>query len=174
MANGLRIGNKSYGGEPEQSVTTGMGAQAEAEPDVTDPNEPTEGEAEGEVVGAQQGQMSQQQARYRMGSPVRKCGNCLNYNIGTPGFQFGRCSKVQGSISTYGLCDVYAKIKSPWPPALNVDEMAQLEQWYWQKAAEKGIGPNTRGAASQQVNQFQNGQAAPAAPQDSQQAAPAV
>jgi hypothetical protein len=76
-----------------------------------------------------------------MGSPVSKCGNCVYYNIGNRTFQFGRCTKVAGSISTYGMCDLYERIRNPFPPALNPQEFQQLEDWYWQKAAEKGLSP---------------------------------
>jgi len=145
----VRIGNKVYGADATQTgnaSSTGMSEQADTEPDVTDPNEPTEGEGEAETpaqAGAQAAQMSQAEANYHMGSPTTKCGNCIYYNIGTNTFQFGRCTKVQGNISTYGVCDIYRRIANPFPPALTPQEMQQLEQWYWQKAAEKGLGPQT-------------------------------
>ena len=85
--------------------------------------------------------MTQQQANYRMGSPLTKCGNCLYYNIGNRDYQFGRCTKVAGSISTYGNCDLYQRILYPFPTALTNDEMQQLEQWYWDRVQEKGIDP---------------------------------
>jgi len=84
-------------------------------------------------------QTTQAAAHYRMGTPVTKCGNCLHYNIGLGSFVFGRCTKVTGQITTFGLCDMYERIRNPFPIALTHEEMEELENWYWERAAEKGI-----------------------------------
>jgi hypothetical protein len=87
-------------------------------------------------------QATQAQVHYRPGTPTAKCGNCLSYNIGDRDFQFGRCERVTGNITTFGLCDLYRRIRSPFARALTNEEMHMLEQWYWERAQEKGYqGP---------------------------------
>jgi len=140
-----RIGSKSYGPPSAQAggpvPATGMAAQSDVEPDITDPQEAGEGEGEGAPAQAPipGQQVSQQQANYRMGSPLTKCGNCVYYHIINGVRQFGRCTQVAGEISTYGVSDYFRKIQNPFPPVLTDEEANQLEQWYWQKADEKGI-----------------------------------
>jgi hypothetical protein len=97
MANGVvRIGSKTYA------------AADDTEPDVADINEPAEGELEGEGQ-----KLSQQEANYRMGSPMACCGNCVYYST-TGNTQFGQCSQVAGPISTYGVSDVYQPVQNPF------------------------------------------------------------
>jgi hypothetical protein len=82
---------------------------------------------------------TQAAANYRMGTPLTQCGHCVWYNIGGQPFQFGRCTQVTGRISCYGLCDLYNRIRNPFPAVMTAEEMDALETWYWECAREKGI-----------------------------------
>jgi hypothetical protein len=86
-----------------------------------------------------QAQATQAQVNYRMGTPVTKCGNCVYYTIKRFPVQFGRCEKVTGRITTYGLCNLYLSVASPFPQSLTAEEKDQLETWYWDRVKEKGI-----------------------------------
>jgi hypothetical protein len=61
-------------------------------------------------------QATQQQVNYRPGNPNRHCGLCTWYYIGPEKQRFGRCTKVKGRITPYGICEVYRWLLNPFAP----------------------------------------------------------
>ena len=107
----VRIGNKSYGDRGQ----TGMGAQADTEPDPTDVNEPTE-QAAGEPQEGEGGKYTQEQCNYRRSNGRNCCGVCNQYVHGEDKAPMGSCVTVEGDISAYGLCDYFASVGNPFGP----------------------------------------------------------
>jgi hypothetical protein len=66
---------------------------------------------EGEDVS--QGKVSQQEANYRMGNPMRNCGLC-QYFTGSDGEDAYQCTRVAGEISPYGFSDQYGRQDNPF------------------------------------------------------------
>ena len=76
--------------------------------------EQAEGPADaGEEQSEEQGKVSQEQANYRMGSPVRSCGLCQNFT-GSDGTDPYQCTKVAGDISPFGFSDEYTRQDNPF------------------------------------------------------------
>jgi hypothetical protein len=71
------------------------------------PSTPDEEQSETE------GKVSQQQANYRMGNPMRSCGLCQNFT-GSSGSDPYQCTKVAGDISPYGFSEYYARQDNPF------------------------------------------------------------
>src|SRR5262245_30603266 len=57
--------------------------------------------------------VSQEQANYRMGAPVRSCGLCANFG-GSFGENAFTCRVVDGEISPFGFSDSYARQDNPF------------------------------------------------------------
>ena len=76
--------------------------------------------------------LSQQQANYRRGSPVKQCAVCVNISKAS-GDANGCCSKVAGKISPYGVSDSFYNARNDFGPRLGpaevgaIDEMMQSE-----------------------------------------------
>lgn len=54
--------------------------------------------------------LSQADANYRRGTPMKHCGVCLYYE----GEDTKSCSRVDGPISGFGISDVFAMQKNPF------------------------------------------------------------
>jgi len=54
--------------------------------------------------------ISQEEANYRRGTPLKHCGVCLYYE----GEDTKSCSRVDGPISGFGISDVFAIQKNPF------------------------------------------------------------
>src|SRR6266478_5018372 len=88
-----------------------------------DPGMPDEGPAEqaSDTSEGDTGQkVSQEQARYRKGSPVRCCGLCVHFE----GAANGTCEVVDGEIVPYGVSDSFQIAKNPWGPMIGPQERA--------------------------------------------------
>jgi len=73
---------------------------------------------------------TQDAANYGRGYPLRQCGVCYHYKH-TPDRELsGRCSKVAGKISPYGLCDWFMQMQNPWGNRMPAQARAQMEQFY--------------------------------------------
>ena len=66
-----------------------------------------------EGEGASAGKVSQQEANYRMGNPMRNCGLC-QYFTGSAGSDPYQCTRVDGEISPYGFSDQYGRQDNPF------------------------------------------------------------
>lgn len=64
--------------------------------------------------------LTQEEANYRAGSPVKHCGICQWYEGGD------QCSKVQSPISAYGVSDVYQASPNPFGSKLGPRETAMI------------------------------------------------
>jgi hypothetical protein len=73
------------------------------------------------------GKADQQTAHYRRGMPVKSCGVCMMFTKEGDGND-GGCTKVDGTISPYGLCDYYAEAANPFGPTLGPQERAVVDE----------------------------------------------
>ncbi len=71
---------------------------------------------------------SPEEAQYGKGSPVKHCGVCMRFTKDGDGND-GGCTKVQGVISGYGLCQrFYAEAKNPFGPMLGPHERVMINE----------------------------------------------
>ena len=54
------------------------------------------------------------QVNYRRGRGRTQCGKCAMYVKHSAKAEFGTCTAVQGKISTYGVCDIWARLANPF------------------------------------------------------------
>jgi hypothetical protein len=66
--------------------------------------------------------LSQEEANYRRGTPLKHCGVCLYYE----GEDDKSCSKVDGPISGFGLSDVFAMQKNPFGSLIGPQEARMI------------------------------------------------
>jgi hypothetical protein len=59
------------------------------------------------------GKISQQQANYRAGSPLKNCGLCQHFT-GSESSEPYACTRVAGEISPFGFSDEYGKQDNPF------------------------------------------------------------
>lgn len=143
----VRIGNKTYGADASQ---TGMGAQADTEPDPTDTNEPAE-QAQGEPQEGEGTQVSQQEANYRRSNGRNCCGLCMHF-VKEGDQATGFCTEVDGDITPYGLSDRFASVGNPFGPLPPAQRLRKAERRLAQaqarmvgpppQAAQQGQGPS--------------------------------
>ena len=67
--------------------------------------------------------ISQQQAHYRRGSPMKHCGVCEYYD----GNDTQSCTRVDGSISGYGFSDVFKMQKNPFGSMIGPKEATMID-----------------------------------------------
>ena len=65
--------------------------------------------------------LTQREANYRKGSPVGNCGICAFYQ------GHHHCSKVMGTISPYGISDVFRSEPNPFGKTLTAADVAQIK-----------------------------------------------
>ena len=70
-----------------------------------------------------EGKVSQEEANYRRGTPLKHCGVCLYYE----GEDTKSCSRVDGPISGFGISDVFAMQSNPFGSTIGPKEGAMIE-----------------------------------------------
>ena len=75
------------------------------------------------------GRVDKNQARYRRGYPLRSCGTCSMYWHREHGKNFGGCTKVEGDITPYGMCDFFSQLPNPYGH-MHVDDRQRMERFY--------------------------------------------
>lgn len=68
---------------------------------------------EPDAAGAPDEKEPQQAVNYRAGTPIKNCGLCGHFT-GSTGAQANGCETVDGTISAFGYCDIYAKQPNPF------------------------------------------------------------
>jgi len=77
--------------------------------------------------------MNQQEAGYRIGSPMWQCGVCQMYRTRndtggkTP---FGCCTLVTGQITAYGVCNHFSSLNNPFGNKIDDNTRAALADVY--------------------------------------------
>jgi len=61
------------------------------------------------------------EANYRRGDPIDHCGICRFYQ------GEGRCSRVMGNISPYGISDIYNRLLNPFGKTLVPNEISAVK-----------------------------------------------
>ena len=69
-----------------------------------------------------QGKLSQEDAHYRRGTPLKHCGVCMYYE----GEDTKSCSRVDGPISGFGISDVFAMQKNPFGSVIGPQEAKMI------------------------------------------------
>lgn len=65
--------------------------------------------------------LSQADANYRAGTPIKNCGLCTHFE-GSEGANPHSCTVVDGDISPFGYCDIYVRQKNPFPQQIGKAE----------------------------------------------------
>src|SRR5262249_46531391 len=74
--------------------------------------------------------VSQAEAGYRLGMPLRQCGLCYMYWHRNTGKKFGGCTKVTGNISPYDICKFFNQLPNSWGNLMPAEARRQMEQFY--------------------------------------------
>ncbi len=108
----------------DTTPNTGAGQSANQ----VDNPEPDQDDQPDVQVAGDEGKTSPEQAQYGKGSPVKHCGVCMHFTKDGDGND-GGCTKVQGVISGYGLCQqFYAEAKNPFGPVLGPRERGMIHE----------------------------------------------
>lgn len=76
----------------------------------------------GDDAASAQSKLSQADANYRRGSPMKHCGVCVYYE----GDETQSCSRVDGPISGFGISDVFTMQKNPFGSRIGPQEAAMI------------------------------------------------
>lgn len=71
----------------------------------------------------QEPKLSQADANYRRGEPMKHCGVCIYYE----GEDTKSCSRVDGEISGFGISDVFTMQKNPFGSRIGPQEAAMID-----------------------------------------------
>ena len=77
------------------------------------------------------GKLTQAEAQYGKGDPLKHCGTCFNYRL-------NRCSRVMGVISPYGVCNQFQAARNVFGSHLTGQEAAQIRSIFQQSEAASG------------------------------------
>ena len=75
---------------------------------------------------------TQAEANYGRGDPVSHCGICAYYQ------GHGRCSQVMGSVSPYGVSDIFRAVPNPFGKTLAPAELAAIKRMAMDAADRSG------------------------------------
>jgi hypothetical protein len=76
------------------------------------------------------GRVGKNQAMYRRGYPLRSCGTCSMYWHREHEKQFGGCTKVEGDITPYGICDFFRQLDNPYGNHVSREDRHRMERFY--------------------------------------------
>jgi len=86
------------------------------------------GQARGYAEGGS-AKYTQEQVDYRRGYPLRQCSVCDMYRKLDAG-NFGDCTDVQGDITPYGVCQLFARLDNPYGNRMTAEHERQIGQVY--------------------------------------------
>jgi len=73
---------------------------------------------------------TQEAAQYRRGYPMKQCGVCRMFKMPRDHSGNGTCTKIRGTVNTFGLCDNWYTLNNPWGNKLDGQSRAVMEQIY--------------------------------------------
>ncbi len=108
-------------------------------------NEPDTTDAAGADEDAGEAKVSQQEAQYGRGSPMKHCGVCTYYE----GDEEQGCSRVESPISGFGICNLFNMQQNPFGSRIGPQEAQMIDNMMnsppdQSSAAQAGPAPGGR------------------------------
>ena len=89
----------------------------------TDARPPPSNNDLGAVMAGPDSKLSQEEANYQRGTPMKHCGVCLYYE----GEDTKSCSRVDGPISGFGISDVFKMQSNPLGSTIGPKEATMID-----------------------------------------------